>query len=126
MQLELLNAVVQAEDYDSLRDWYVDALELEVAEEHSATFHYAELARDGKVLFGIASAEEMGVDPPRPRRNAVVAQLRVSDAAAVLVRVKERGGKVPFGPTHDENGKYTYGGFEDLEGNLVWVFQPPT
>ena len=75
MKLELMNAVVMAEDYERLRDWYVDALELTLEEEWTEKYHYAELVRDGRLVVGIADAKEMGVTPGTPRTNAVVPQL---------------------------------------------------
>lgn len=125
MKLRLMNAVVMAEDYARLRDWYVEALELEIGEEWTKKFHYAELVRDGRLVVGIADAREMGVTPGDRKQQAVVAQFNVDDINAFLERVKRAGGEVPFGPSHDQDGDFWYGGFADLEGNPSWVVQMP-
>ena len=125
MRLFLLNAVILAEDYDALRDWYMAALELELDEEWTDKFHYAELVRDGRLVVGIADAKEMGVEPSHPRTNTVVPQLNVTDVAACLERVKAHGGGVPFGPSYDADLDLHYGAFADIEGNQVWVVQMP-
>lgn len=120
-----MNAVVQAEDYQKVRDWWIDALELELMGEWTGTYHYAELGRDGKHVVGIASAQEMNVSPSTPRTNAVVPQLSVADVAGLLERVKAKGGEVPFGPSFEQDGGFWYGAFLDIEGNQVWVVSLP-
>ena len=59
MKLELMNAVIMAEDWVRVRDWWVEALDLEIDGEWTEHYHYAELKRDGKFVVGIADA---GVD----------------------------------------------------------------
>ena len=125
MKLRLLNAVIMAEDYEKLRDWWIEVVGLELRQEWSEDYHYAELVHDGKFVVGIASASEMKCDPPTPRANAVVAQLQVGDVKAFLAQIKERGGDVPFGPSFDEKEKFWFGGFADGEGNPVWVVSLP-
>ena len=126
MRLELMNAVVMAADYVKLRDWYIDALELELKEEWTEKFHYAELVKNGKLVVGIADAKEMGVTPHEEKKNAtLVAQFNVDDVAAFLARVKEKGGAVPFGPSYDADNDLHFGGFADIEGNPGWVVQMP-
>lgn len=124
--MQLLNAVILAEDYDRLRDWYVRALDLEVKQEWTEDYHYAELVRDGRFVVGIASAGEMKVEPGERRRQAVVAQFNVDDCRAFLARVREEGGTVPFGPSYEEKGGFWFGGFADLEGNPAWVVEMPS
>jgi len=125
MRLELLNAVVLAEDYPRLRDWYVKALDLELKEEWSDRFHYAELVKDGRFVVGIADAKEMKVAPGDRKNQAVVAQFNVEDIRTFLERVKAAGGTVPFGPSHDPDLDLWFGGFADVEGNPAWVVQMP-
>ena len=125
MKLELMNAVVMAEDYERLRDWYVDALELTLEEEWTEKYHYAELTKDGRLVVGIASAKEMVVEPRDRKSATVVAQLNVEDARGFLARVGEKGADVPFGPSFDEDGEFWFGGFADIEGNPVWVVEMP-
>lgn len=125
MKLELMNAVIMAEDYAALRDWYVRALDLEVAEEWTDKFHYAELVRDGRLVVGIADAKEMGITPGDRSRQAVVAQFNVEDVKAFLATIVERGGSVPFGPSYDPDLDLWFGCFADIEGNPAWVVQMP-
>ena len=126
MQLQLMNAVILAEDYARLRDWYIDALQLELDGEWTEKYHYAELVRDGRYVVGIADAGEMKVTPvPKDARKhaAVVPQLNVSDVRGFLARIEEKGGEVPFGPSFEEDEGFWYGGFSDPEGNPFWVVE---
>lgn len=126
MRLELMNTVVMAADYEKLRDWYMDALDLELQQEWTEQYHYAELVRDGKLVVGIADAKEMGVTPHEEKKNAtLVAQFNVEDVSAFLARIKEKGGAVPFGPSYDPDEDLHFGGFADIEGNPCWVVQMP-
>ncbi len=119
--LHLHDAVILAEDYAKLRDWWIQVVGLELQKEVTAHYHYAKLGLGGTLVLGIASAREMGAAPPTPRANAVVPQLRVEDVHAFLAGLRARGGVVGFGPSFDEEGGFWYGGFEDGEGNPVWV-----
>jgi len=125
VKLQLMNAVVMAEDYEKVRDWYIDALDLELEEEWTDDYHYAELVREGRLVIGIADAKEMDVAPGDRKNHAVVAQFNVADVKAFLARIVEKGGKVPFGPSHDEKGDFWFGGFTDIEGNPCWVVGMP-
>jgi predicted enzyme related to lactoylglutathione lyase len=128
MRLELMNAVVLAEDYAALRDWYIYALGLELRQEWTEKFHYAELVKNGKLVVGIADAKEMGLTPhPHgEKKNAtVVAQFNVDDVPTFLANIREKGGHVPFGPSYDPNLDLHFGGFADIEGNPAWVVQMP-
>ena len=124
MTVRLLNAVLLAEDFARLRDWWIEVVGLELLQEWSDTYHYAELGKDGHIVVGIADAKEMDAAPPTPRANAVVTQLKVEDVKVFLARVAEKGGKVTFGPSFEEGEGFWYGGFEDGEGNAVWVVGP--
>ena len=123
MNFRHYNVVVLAEDYARLRDWYIATLGLELLQEWSDSYHYAELARDGRVLVGIADTSEMGVQPVRPRRNSVLMQLTTDDIEALFERVKGHGANA-WGPKYSEEEDFGYGGFKDLEGNEIWVVQP--
>lgn len=125
MKLSLLNAVIQAEDYEKVRDWWIEKIALELKQEWTEKYHYAELVSDGEFVVGIASAKEMGVTPSTPRTNAVMPQLQVEDAKAFLEELRAKGGTIVFGPSFDEDEKFWYGGFEDVEGNPVWVVSLP-
>ena len=125
MKLQLMNAVVLAEDYEKLRDWYVDALDLQLKAEWQDDYHYAELVRDGRFVVGIASAAEMKVVPGDRKNSTTVPQLNVDDVRAFLARIAGKGGEVPFGPSFSEEEKFWFGGFADPEGNVFWVVELP-
>jgi len=122
LRLELLNTVVLAEDYARLRDWYIQALDLELQKEWTEDYHYAELVREGKYVVGVAAANEMRVAPHHPRNNTSVMQLQTDDIEALFARVKEQGGEI-HGPSYEAKEKFHYGSFRDPEGNEVWVVQ---
>jgi predicted enzyme related to lactoylglutathione lyase len=126
MKLELMNAVILAEDYEKLRDWYIDTLELTVDGEWTENYHYAELVRDGKFVVGIATAEEMKTTPGDRKNATVIAQLNTDDIKGLCERVREKGGDVPFGPSFEKDEKFWFGGFADPEGNLFWVVEMPS
>jgi predicted enzyme related to lactoylglutathione lyase len=125
MKLRLLNAVILAQDYEKMRDWWIEVVGLQLKQEWTDKYHYAELAVDGRFVVGIASAEEMGAKPSTPRANGVVPQLQVDDVKAFLAQIQERGGDVPLGPSFDADEKFWFGGFSDVEGNPVWVVSLP-
>lgn len=124
MNLEPLNTVILAEDYAKLRDWYLAALDLELKQEWTQGYHYAELVRGGKHVVGIAVAKEMGCEPYAPRRNTAILQLQTDDIETLFARIREHGGKA-WGPKHDEKENFKYGGFRDPEDNEVWAVQIP-
>lgn len=123
--LRLLNAVLLAEDYERLRDWWIDVVGLTLMQEWTEDYHYAELGCEGHLVIGVADAKEMKAAPPSPRANAVVAQLRVADVAAFLEQVRTGGGTIEFGPSYEEGEGFWYGAFRDGEGNSVWVVSMP-
>ena len=125
MKLELMNAVIMAEDWVRVRDWWIEALELELDGEWTEHYHYAELKRHGKFVVGIADAVEMKVTPGDRKNAAVVAQFNTDDIKGLFERVKAAGGEIPFGPSWEEHEKFWFGGFADIEGNVCWVVEMP-
>ena len=123
--LRLLNTVLLAEDYERLRDWWIEVVGLEVLQEWTDAYHYAELGADGHLIVGIADAKEMETVLPTPRANAAIAQLRVPDVQAFFADLKEKGADIQFGPSFEEGEGFWYGGFSDGEGNAVWVVSGP-
>gem|GEM_PF-1299849 len=123
MSIKLLNVVHLAEDFESLLQWYKDALDLEVIYEEKGEYHYTELGYDKKVIVGIAIAKEMEHVPTNPRNNTSIMQLSVSDINATFNQIKAHGGKVLFGPSYEEQNKFYYGGVTDIEGNQIWFTQ---
>ena len=123
MKLKLLNVVILAENYQKLMDWYINALGLELQQEWTEDYHYAELAYDGHLVVGITPAKEMGMKPPQPRNNATMIQLVVSDIKAFMERIEKHGGTIVFGPEVDAKEGFSYGAVNDIEGNQIWVIQ---
>ena len=123
MNIDLLNPVVLAEDYEKLIDWYVETFNLNVICQTTEGESYTELEHSGKVVIGIARAHEMGLEPTTPRNNAVIIQLAVSDINSLFDTVRTTGGRILFGPSLDEKGGYVYGGCADIEGNHIWIVE---
>lgn len=123
MDIHLLNPVVLAEDYEKLIDWYVKTFNLNIQSQTKDGESYTELEYSGKLVVGIAKAEEMGVQPITPRSNTVIIQLAVSDIQTLFDNVRKTGGRILFGPSVDEKGGYVYGGCADIEGNHIWIVE---
>lgn len=122
MKTSLINAVILAEDYDKLVDWYIRIFTLDVKHKVDKNYHYTELAQDEQVILGIANTKEMGVIPTKPRNNSVIVQIKVSNIHELFDRIKGTG-KVLFGPTEDKDEDIVYGGIADPEGNQVWLVE---
>jgi len=101
----------------------IDTLELEVKLQVEKDYRYTDLAKDGKLIVGICPVSEMKHTPTIPRNNSAVLQISVSDIETLFKGVKENGGKDIFGPSVDKNEGFKYGGFQDPEGNMVWVME---
>jgi len=123
MNISLLNPVVLAEDYGKLIDWYVTTFDLNLQSQTEEGESYTELEHSGKLVVGIAKANEMGVQPTTPRSNTVIIQLAVSDIRTLFDNIRKTGGRILFGPSVDEKGGYVYGGCADIEGNHIWVVE---
>ncbi len=113
-------SVVLAEDFDAMVAWYQAALGLELVRKFEDGYHFANFEGNG-VRIGIASAKEMGVAPNDRKNNSVVLQFEVDDVKAFFEHLQASGGSVTFGPNFDEENKFWFGGFHDLEGNPFWV-----
>ncbi len=123
MKINLLNPVVLAENYEKLVEWYVKTFDLTVRYQAKQGEHYTELEQSGRLVVGIAIANEMGVKPATPRKNTVIIQILVSDINRLFAKVKKTGGKILFGPSLDKKEGYLYGGIADIEGNQIWVVE---
>ena len=123
MDISLLNAVILAHDYNKLVEWYKKTFDLEIGTSVKDEYHYTELRKSDKFVIAIGDAKEMGVTPSEPRNNTMIAQLSVSDITSAFEEIRKNGGKILFGPSYDEKWKFHYGGFDDIEGNQLWVVQ---
>lgn len=123
MNINLLYPMILAENYEELIEWYIKTFDLTIKDKIEEGDEYTELEQAGKLIVGIAKANEMGVKPSTPRNNTVIIQFSVVDINKFFDRVRETGGKVLFGPSLDEKGGYLYGGFADIEGNQIWVVE---
>lgn len=121
MKLYARESVVFAEDFNALVAWYRDVLGFTVTRRNEDEYHYCNLENENGIQIGIASAEEMGVQPGERRHNTVVLQFQVPDVPAFFAYLQEKGGDITFGPSFDEKDGFWYGGFHDLEGNPFWV-----
>jgi predicted enzyme related to lactoylglutathione lyase len=123
MEISLLNAVILAQDYNNLVEWYKKTFALDIGTSVNEEYHYTELRKSGKFVIAIGDAKEMGVTPSEPRNNTLIAQFTVSDITIAFEKIRESGGKILFGPSYDEKWKFHYGGFNDIEGNQIWIVQ---
>lgn len=119
----MINSVILAENYTALVDWYKDVLELDIKFQDNKEYHYTDLAQNRKLIVGIGKAEKMGHKPNIPKNNSVILQISVSNIYNLFDKVKKNGGKILYGPSMDKNFGFLYGGFEDIEGNQVWVIE---
>ena len=123
MNINLLNPMILAENYEELIEWYIKTFDLTIRDKVEEGDEYTELGQSDKLILGIAKANEMGVKPSIPRNNTVIIQFSVSDINKLFDKVGKTGGRILFGPSIDEKGEYLYGGFADIEGNQTWVVE---
>lgn len=120
MDARYLCTVVLAQNYPKLVDWYRKALQMKVRRVVTEGYDWTELERRG-LRIGLAPAKQMGVTLPRKRANAVILHLVTRNVKRLLASVKKRGGRIAFGPSYNEAGRFWYGAFRDPEGNDVWL-----
>ncbi len=113
--------VILAEDYEALVAWYVEVLGFRMAKRFANGNRYCNLETDSGLRIGIAPADETGVTPGDRSKNTVLLQVEVPDVKWCLEYVGSRGASIAFGPSYDKDGGFWFGGFEDPEGNPIWV-----
>lgn len=123
MNLKLLNVVLLADNYQKLVDWYINTLGLELQDEWTEDYHYAELSYNKQLIVGITPATEMKHKLTHPRNNAAIIQLVVSDIQVFYERIKQHDGVVLFGVNYDQKEQFYFGAVADIEGNEIWVIQ---
>ncbi|MCK5746698.1 MAG: VOC family protein [Oricola sp.] len=74
----------------------------------------------GKGIDGAVTA--LGHEP----HNYVMIYMEVADIAAACDAIKGEGGKIAIGPVEIPNGGGKFAWFNDPEGNLLGVFEPPS
>ncbi len=121
MDLRPRETVIIAEDFNTLMSWYRDALGFKITRLFEDDYHYVNLESETGIQIGIALASEMGVEPSDRSKNTVLMQFEVDDLKEFFEHLKSAGGTVTFGPSFDEKGGFWYGGFNDPEGNPIWV-----
>lgn len=126
MDIELLNVVVFAENYDELVKWYSDTFGLEVILEEKEGFHYTELGYNGKNIVGITPASEMKHTHTDPRNNSMVLQISTTDIFALFESVEKNKGIILFKPAIEKKYNFYYGGVADIEGNQIWIIDETT
>ena len=113
--------VILAADFQALVTWYQDVLGFTVTRLFEDDYHYCNLETPSGIQIGIASAAEMEVEPADRSTNTVVLQIEVDDLKEFFAHLKEGGGTVTFGPSFEKTTEFWFGGFNDPEGNPVWV-----
>ena len=121
MELRPREIVILAEDYETLVAWYRDVLGFKVVQEFTEGYRYCNLETESGIRIGIAPAQDVDVKPSNRASNTTLLQVEVDDVKALFEHLQDSGSTVTFGPTFDESGSFWFGGFEDLEGNPIWV-----
>ena len=73
--------------------------------------------------MGICKAGQMHHEPNKIKNNSVIMQISVSNIYELFDKVKKYNGKILNGPSMDKNYGFLFGGFEDIEGNQIWVIE---
>lgn len=120
MDARHLCTVVLATNYKKLVAWYKKAFSMKTKLVVTEGFDWTELTRNG-LRIGLAPAAQMGAKLPRKRANAVILHLVSKDVRGLMRKVKACGARIRFGPNYNEEEKYWYGAFDDIEGNQIWV-----
>jgi len=90
MNINLLNPMILAENYEKLIEWYIKTFDLTIKAKVEEGDEYTELEQAGKLVVGIAKADEMGVKPPAPRNNTVIIQFLVSILKGIKFGLSKR------------------------------------
>ena len=121
MEVRAREAVILAEDFGRLVDFYRDVLDFQVIKLFEDGFHYCNLESKTGIKLAIASASERQVKPGDRAHNTVVLQFEVDDVKAFLSHVAENGGSVTAEPSFNQADNFWFGGFADPEGNSFWI-----
>lgn len=123
MEVRLLNVVVLCDDYEAQVNWYKNTFELIELLKESGEYSYVELGHKNHVIVGLTPAKEMEHTTTQPRNNSTLLQITVKDMETLYKKVNANGGKVIFGPSHQDKYNFKYGAIADLEGNQIWVIE---
>ena len=121
IELRPRETVVHAVDFSAMVAWYRDVLGFRVVQLFDDGFHFCNLETPSGIRIGIASAQEMELEPADRSKNTVVLQFEVDDLKAFFERVSKGGGSVTGGPSFNQQDGFWFGSFCDLEGNPFWV-----
>ena len=121
MKIQARESVIFANDFYKLVEWYKTILGFKVTHLVEDDYHYSYLENEVGIQLGIADAQEMGVTPGQRTNNTVVLQFQVGDVQAFFDHLQANQGQVTFGPSYDKKDGFWFGGFQDIEGNPVWV-----
>jgi predicted enzyme related to lactoylglutathione lyase len=121
MLIKPINTVVLAEDFEKVKEWYIDTFDFVEVSYPGMEDAYVDLLSGDQVIVGITQNDTK--EPlPVPRKNAQYLQVSCSHIFTLFEKVSKNGGKVMFGPSKDEG--YWYGGIKDIEGNTIWIYTP--
>jgi len=123
MEVRLLNVVVLCDDYEAQVNWYKNTFDLKELLKETGAYNYVELGHDKHIIVGLTPAKEMEHTNSKPRNNSTLLQIKVKDMETLYQKVKANGGKVIFGPSHQDKYNFKYGAIADLEGNQIWVIE---
>lgn len=121
IEIRSRETVILTTNFPVMVAWYRDILGFRVNKLFDAEFHYCNLETPSGIKIGIASAEEMGVEPTDRLNNTVVLQFEVDDVKKFFEYLAQNGAAITGGPSYDENNGFWFGSFSDPEGNPFWV-----
>ena len=121
MEIRPRESVIFAESFQLLVEWYQKVLQFRIVQQFEDQYHYCNLENETGIRIGIGTAKEMRIIPGDRANNTVLLQFQTDDVKSFLDHVKEHGGNVTFGPSFDQKDEFWFGGFQDLEGNPIWV-----
>ena len=121
MQLKPREAVILAEDFDALVQWYCDVLAFTVTKRFDDGIHYCNLENSAGIKLGIALASEMQVTLAYRLQNSVVLQFEVDDVQSFFEHITKHGGSVTGKASYNKKDEFWFGSFADPEGNPFWV-----
>ena len=116
-------SVILAEDFYAMVEWYKNILSFKSSLLVDDEYRYCSLKNKQGIEIGIADSKQMGIKNPNRKNNTVVLQFGVNSVKDFFIYLQKKGETITFGPSFDKSGKFWYGGFNDLEGNPIWVVE---
>ncbi|MHA7832691.1 MAG: VOC family protein [Flagellimonas sp.] len=92
--MNLINAVILANDYKAMIAWYMDVFDLKILYKEEKPLRYIELGFDQEIMLGLVPKEEHREKSIHARNNSILLQFEVVDVSAIIDKVTMHGGSV--------------------------------